>query len=322
MKKHLLFCLSALLFITSCKKVDERNRSVWENRYSGLTSVDVFLNNKQPLPQTFTIDPTTTTNIATTRGILIKVPPGSFRRPNGTIVYTGDVKMTIMEYFSNTDLLTGNGISTMTRDGQMLITSGAFKVTALYNGSENLSLAQPINVSMPADANGTNADNRLFTGLDQSTAESLEDNNHIVWIPDSVKWLNGQGTPNGSYDFQINDLNWWNLDRYASLGQGVTKLNVMLPAGFGNVNTMVAILLPQNGITRMWGDNALQMFTLGHYNIPIGMPIKLLTIAEIGGQFKYDLRSMTVIPNETVNISSLQDITPSSLTTVIQNNLN
>lgn len=303
----------------SCKKDEEGNIPGWNKAgASGPDLQSVYLP-LAPMEQSFTIDAAATTTVTTTRGIRFTVEASSFTRNAQPV--TGNVTLKVREYFTNKDLLTGN-LNTGHVDGSLLITGGAFQVTAFTAGDLGVSLIKPMMVSIPERNGNFNTAHQLFTGQIPLSSGSTSILSALSWHTDTTTWRRGQFGNSATYDFPINRLNWWNLDRFVDMGQGTTKLSVKLPANYGNINTTVALLLPENGLVQLSGDADEQAFTSGHYRIPIGMPVKILAISKINGALSYHLHSTTITADETIYVTEMLPTTDAGLTTLIESNLN
>jgi hypothetical protein len=320
MKNYVLLLSAFVLSLAACKKKEDGNSAGWSNNNaaSGPNLESVYLP-LAPMEQSFTIDAGATSMITTTRGIRFTFEPQSFSR-NATPV-NGNVVIKVKEYFTNKDLLTGD-LNTGHIDGSLLITSGAFRITAFNPADQGVQLMKPVMVSVPERNGNFNPNNRLFIGLIPLSSMTLYMPTTLNWNDDTTRWNQGTFGNVATYDFFINRLNWWNVDRIASAAQGTTKLSVKLPEKHGNMNATVALLLPENGLVKLFGDASVDAFTTGNYNIPIGMRVKILSISKINGVLAYNIHSTTITANETIYITDMQQVSEKELMTIIENDLN
>lgn len=311
-----LILLATALLITSCTKSSDRHYAAgWkDNNPAGSPEVRQFLDKQARVAQRFTIDPTRSNTVVTREGISFDIPAGILYT-NNNVIATPPVTIAITEYFTNSDLLTSN-VSTATTDGKILNTGGAFHIEATSSSGEALKINSPIIVKVPIRGNYDPA-YLQFPGLDNGATTNLP--NRVLWKTDTLRDI---PRLDSNYRLVLRSLSWCNVDKYIQdLGQGMSQLNVKLPADFGNSNTLVALIFPNNGCVRLTGDPVSETFTAGFYKLPVGLPLKLLAIANVNGAYFYDYRAITIGKTNMITIPSLTPITETALADFIENGL-
>lgn len=304
MKKIAFALLLAAVTFSSCKKDNDNNNS---------GSVTDVLYKHAPATQSFNVNAQSGGTITTTRGIKFIIPANAFANGSGNMV-TGNVAIQVREYFTNSDMIFGN-VSTVTADSTLLVTGGMFHISASANGN-TLSLVPGKEIEARISSGGTlNPDFDVFSGTENTSLSS----NQVQWVESSGKWVGRIDTANGMpyYAFTIPGLNWWNLDHYPDLGNGRTKVSVTLPSGYSNTNSMVMLLMPDNGAIFLPGDPVTHDFNTSHYAVPIGEMVKVLSISNNNG-LHYNLQTVTVVNNMSISVTSLQSTTENDLVTLVQ----
>jgi hypothetical protein len=276
-----------------------------------------YRNSHQLPTQKFQANAAATSTLITKKGIWMSIPAGAFANQNGSPVTSGTIDISIDEYFSNADMVFGK-VSTTAHDNTILITGGMFKITASQNGSDlKMNAGQTIRVAIPS-AGPNDGAMQIFKGAEISDAA-----NRVVWDITTIKWT-GIDTPIGNqnrfYDFMINDLKWWNLDKYHDLGNGRTKMSVTLPGGFSNINAFTCLIMPNNGAVHLVSEGSVsQGFNTGNYTVPIGMQVKVLSVGAQQDKLYFNITDPITVTNEMkVTVPALTQGTQEQVTNAIQ----
>jgi len=309
----------SILLLGSCKKEDASVQYAegWEYGMHTSTEVRKFLSAMAPLEQVTTIDPTIGNNIITEAGINLYVPYDCFKDPVENQILSKPVIISVQEYFSNRDLLTAQ-VSTATEEGGMLRTYGALHITIIGEKSTEVAMRSSIRVQVPGRGK-YNANHQLFSGQDRNAGNyHLKNPNMVVWKNDSTL-LHGS---NGGYQFVLTGDSWWNIaSALPTNTAGMSDISVKLPAGYGNKNTMVAVLLPETGVIQLAADPSHAAFVAAPYQVPVGTTVKILSISKVNGTYTYDYRTITTGAVTEVQIESMKSISESSLKAFIAKSL-
>ncbi len=309
MKRILLLALPTLMLF-SCKK---------ESKTTDISaySLNQYRNKHQITAQQFQADAANGSSFVTAKGIWVKVPAGAFTTLAGTAVTSGTINIAITEYFNSADMIFGK-VSTVASNNTVLLTGGMFNITATQNNQElKLKLGQTLRVAIPAPVNN-DPDMLIFKGQ-----EIADVPNRVEWREADPKWA-PLDTPIGSnthfYDFMINDLKWWNLDKYHDLGNGRTKMSATLPSDFSNKNAFICLVMPNNGAVHLAPDGSVsQVFTTGNYTIPIGIQVKVLSVGTQNDQLYFNISGpVTVTSNMNVTVPGLATATDEQVTNAIK----
>lgn len=317
--KPLLF-LSAILLLGSCKKDDPAIQypEGWEAGVQTSAGVRKFLATMAPLEQVTIVNPATGQTIITDGGTRLYIPAENFKDENDKPLLTGSITVNVQEYFSNKDLLTGY-VSTTTEQTDVLHTSGALHVTLADNKNNKVRMRGSVTVTIPGRGTYDPA-NQLFSGRVRTTANLLNTNPNIVLWQNDTSILR---EINRNYQFVLTNDSWWNIaGRLADSGKGMGSIQVKLPAGYGNKNTMVAIIVPGTGVVQLAADPENATFVSLPYQLPVGTAIKLLCLAQTDiHTYAYDYSTITVDRSTDLTIQSLKTANESAIKTLINTGL-
>ena len=318
--KNVMGLLVVVLF-ASC--IDNNDSEVFEAQPDGEALAARFENNRANAMQEFTLDASTGGVITGVQGTKVTFQPNSFGL-NGTPV-TGNVTVKLIEIYDKASMLLKNK-STLGRrangDKEALKSAGEFFIEA-KQGTNNLELLEMATVtSRPVDFADLDGGIKVFRGDDDTDGDWVEADENEDGINDDVEIRDGQGADGeyATYNYDIGDFGWTNLDRWYSFTGPKTVLFVDVPDGFNQNNS--AVYLSYDGeptaLARMdtW-NSSLEMFTEHYGLIPIGQEVHIIMVAEIDGQLNYAIQGTTIVDGHIEVITALTPITQPALETLI-----
>ncbi|WP_457610084.1 hypothetical protein [Lutibacter sp.] len=312
--------LLVLVLFASC--IDNNDSEVFEPQPDGEALAARFENNRANALQEFTLDASIGGIITGTEGTKVTFQPNSFGL-NGTPV-TGNVTVKLIEIYDKASMLLKDK-STLGRrangDKEALKSAGEFFIEAIQ-GTNDLELLEMATVtSRPVDFADLDGGMRVFRG-DDTNGDWVEADENEDGINDDVEIRDGQGADGefATYNYDIGDFGWTNLDRWYSFTGPKTELFIDVPDGFNQDNS--AVYLSYDGeptaLARMdtW-NSSLEMFTEHYGLIPIGLEVHIIMVAEIDGQLNYAIQGTTIVDGHIEVITTLTPITQPDLETLI-----
>jgi hypothetical protein len=311
--------ISLLVFVTSCNPKEDIQPTLPD----GAALNQRFDDNKANAVQEFTIDASVGGVITGTQGTKVTFPPNSFGL-NGTPV-TGNVTVKLIEIYDKASMLLKDK-STLgmhaNGDKEALKSAGEFFINAEQD-TNNLELLEMASVeSRPVDFADLDGGMQVFRGDDATNGDWVEADEDGDGEKDNPQIKDGGGA-NGvsaTYNYDIGDFGWTNLDRWYSFTGPKTQLYIDVPDGFDQNNC--AVYLSYDGeptaLARMdiW-DTSLQMFTEHYGMIPIGQQVHIIMVAEINGQLNYAIQGTIIVDQDVEVITSLSPITQPALEALI-----
>ena len=290
-----------------------------------------FNDNRADAVEEFTLDASTGGIIIGTQGTQIVFQPNSFGL-NG-IPVTGNVTVQLIEIYDKASMLLKNR-STLGKkangDKEALKSAGEFFVAATQ-GANKLALLEMASVTgrpmNPAEFEGGM---QIFRagGIDDdcdgidATCDWVEADEDGDGKTDNAGVRDGQGAAGVfvSYNYNIGNFGWTNLDKWYSFTGPKTEIFIDVPEGFNQDNC--AVYLSYDGeptaLARMdvWNTD-LEMFTEHYGLIPVGLAVHIIMVAEIDGQLNYAIQGTTVVEDHIEVISSLSPISQATLESLI-----
>lgn len=290
-----------------------------------------FNENRTDAIQEFTLDASTGGTITGTQGTQVAFQPNSFGL-NGTPV-TGNVTVQLIEIYDKASMLLKNR-STLGKkangDKEALKSAGEFFVAATQ-GANKLALLEMASVTgrpmNPAEfdggmqifrAGGVDDD---CDGID-ATCDWVEADEDGDGKTDNAEVRDGQGAAGTfvTYNYNIGNFGWTNLDKWYSFAGPKTEIFIDVPDGFNQDNC--AVYLSYDGeptaLARMdvWNTD-LKMFTEHYGLIPVGLQVHIIMVAEIDGQLNYAIQGTAIVQNHIEVIPSLSPISQAALEALI-----
>jgi hypothetical protein len=315
--------LSIALLFASC--MPDTEVEPYQPQPNGIALNNRFENNRLDAVQTFTLDAATGGEIVGLQGTKVNFPPNVFGL-NGSPV-TGNVSVQLIEIYDKADIILKN-MSTLGErnngDKEALKSAGEFFIDATQ-GANNLELLGMIEVTSrnvaPADMDWNMQLFRAGNDLNDTDTwvEADEDNNGEA---DGVEFREAQGA-NGvmaTYNFNLGNFGWSNLDRWYSFTGPKTEIFVDVPAGYDEENCAVFLYYDgeSTAIARMDVYNETnEMFTEHYGLIPIGLNVHIIVVTEIDGQVHYAIQGTTIVDNHIEVVSSLSPISQTALESLI-----
>ncbi|VAW24338.1 hypothetical protein MNBD_BACTEROID04-2040, partial [hydrothermal vent metagenome] len=236
----------------------------------------------------------------------------------------GNVTVKLIEIYDKASMLLKDK-STLGRrangDKEALKSAGEFFIEAIQ-GTNDLELLEMATItSRPVDFADLDGGMRVFRG-DDTNGDWVEADENEDGINDDVEIRDGQGADGefATYNYDIGDFGWTNLDRWYSFTGPKTELFIDVPDGFNQDNS--AVYLSYDGeptaLARMdtW-NSSLEMFTEHYGLIPIGLEVHIIMVAEIDGQLNYAIQGTTIVDGHIEVITALTPITQPALETLI-----
>ncbi|MFK5957587.1 MAG: hypothetical protein QM495_01825 [Lutibacter sp.] len=312
--------LSILVFFSSC--IDNKDE-VLEPQPDGAALVARFEDNRADALQEFILDAAIGGVITGTEGTQVTFQPNSFGL-NGTPV-TGNVTVKLIEIYDKASMLLKDKSTLGMRDNgdkEALKSAGEFYIDA-EQGVNSLELLEMASVqSRPVDFADLDGGMQIFRGDDDTDGDWVETDEDGDGENDDAQIRDGQGAAGefATYNYDIGDFGWTNLDRWYSFTGPKTELFIDVPAEFNQDNC--AVYLSYDGeptaLARMDVYNTdLEMFTEHYGLIPIGLEVHIIMVAEIDGQLNYAIQGTTIVDEHIEVISSLSPITQAALEILI-----
>ncbi len=304
----------SLTTINSCKKEDpKKDETKTEDKWTKneKSTVLEYLKSKAKAPATSEFNTSTGGDISQD-GIIINFTENIFASSNGN-VYEGLVKLKLYTVVNVKDMIYRRA-STISPKGDMLLSSGMFKVEAMDSANNPLKVQNGktfgATINVPNNANDS-----IFIGrVSDSTG------NQIVWDV----WPNAtakRGQTN-SLITGLNSFSWCNLDRYMN-ETPLTNIYVTLPTGFTSANSDVIIKYTgENSSAFLPSNSTLMKFTTdgSYYKIVQGRGAKLMALAQKNGKFYYAIVTISSITaNHAEVITSMTETTEADYNNQIAN---
>lgn len=224
MKKNVFLAAALTLFIaagiTSCKKGAD---AVLPPQKDGKKLTE-FFDKYQRGFETYTVDAAAGGIITTSKGTKLTIPAGAFKKPNGTLVTSGNVKVKVLDIIKPSDMLLNN-IPTITTDGAMLESFGEIRVDATLNDTVLALNDKPIMVVMPVNNGGAGQQREIpmWNGVDPDQIQEyvMNGHNHVnqpttvthqIFMATTLQWeqIAGIGTATPTHStFPVDALGQW-----------------------------------------------------------------------------------------------------------------
>ena len=319
--------VSMLVSIASC--TNDNDLEDVEPQPDGIALNQRFNDNRMSALEEFTLDASVGGIITGTQGTQVTFQPNSFGL-NGTPV-TGNVTVQLVEIYDKASMVLKNKSTLGLRDNgdkEALKSAGEFFINAVQ-GANELDLLEMASVqSRPVDFSDLDGGMKVFRGGDED-CDGIDDD--CDWVEadedgngenDDAQIRDGQGADGefATYNYDIGDFGWTNLDRWYSFAGPKTEIFIDVPAEFNQDNC--AVYLSYDGeptaLARMdtW-NTTLEMFTEHYGLIPVGLEVHIIMVAEIDGQLNYAIQGTTIVEDHVEVIPSLSPITQPTLEALI-----
>lgn len=300
MKKILTTAIVLGMIAAGCKKevIEEPVPPVTPGNTSN-GSLAAFFAQSSPQEQTFTINAASQQLITGSQGTQVLFSANSFVDQNGQPV-NGTITIKLKEVFNKKDMIL-SGASTIS-GGKPLISDGEIYLAATQNNYElHLTSANSVTVAIPTTTTAPISNMNEFYAREINDTADFTPADTTQFIP----VINYQSVY--FYSFAIDHLNWINCDYYMFQGGPETVVEATVPAQFNDQNCRLFIAFNgQKSAAECYHyDTGLHEFSPGSsYQLPIGMGVTFVAIAEINGQFYSAFQSATIgnNHNETMNL--------------------
>ncbi|MBC7425363.1 MAG: hypothetical protein H7321_02410 [Bacteroidia bacterium] len=241
--------------------------------------------------------------------ISIFIPPSAFTLENGS-PYEGSaiVKMVTIR---NIDDMLRSRVTTVADNGELLLSSGMFKMEAFDTlGTNKLKLKTSVVITFPRAANN----NEFF--YDTKPAGRDNKAEWEKWDSVGVK----RGNNNTSVTGNIKLFTYCNLDRFMN-ETPLTDITIKTPAGFTNVNTECFVRYTGEASAAYIPSNfSLKAFSTksAYYKVVQGRSMKVICYAKKDSKFYYQIVNIASISaDHQETISTMIETTESGLQAII-----
>jgi len=270
--KNVVVVVSILVLFASCIN----DNDVLEPQPDGIALNQRFIDNRMEALEEFILDAATGGIITGSQGTTVTFQPNSFGL-NGTPV-TGNVTVQLLEIYDKASMLLKNKSTLGMRDNgdkEALKSAGEFFINAVQ-GTNHLELLEMAAVqSRPVDFSDLDGGMMIFRAGGDDDCDGIDDD--CDWVEadednngenDDAQIRDGQGAGGefATYNYDIGDFGWTNLDRWYSFAGPKTEIFIDVPAEFNQDNCAVYLYYDgEPALARMdtWSTD-LEMFT-EHY---------------------------------------------------------
>lgn len=234
--------------------------------------------------------------------VYVTVPAEAFVIRGGSVV-NDNVVLSVTHLSSKGDIIK-NSKPTESYDN-ILITGGAFRIKAKTLAGTDLELGagKSLSISMKnrfslAAVTGMS----IFYGNENAYSSNVLQ--QFTWnsSSDTVNFIPSQGgiSVGGSYQFNLDSLNWINVDKFYN-ASSVTKTIVTMPSDYTNTNTAVYMVFKNiNSVLQCNSDAANRYFYKN--GIPVGQAVRFVSVSEIDGQFYLGLADANIVSGHILNL--------------------
>ncbi len=293
--------IGAILILGACKKPKQQE----DPKPDGQALHESFMQHREDLLQTFTIDASTGGTITGSEGTVITFPPNAF----GSV--SGNVEIELIELYDRAGMLLSNRPTNGVKpngDVEIMKSKGSLYINA-KQGVNILELVDPITIKTRGENDpgapvmfvldgGRNQD---ATGDWELLDEDNDGHEDMVQPRDTAVGQGGETF----YIFDRNNLGWTNLDKWYSYSGPKTQLWVDVPDGYDDSNCEVYLMYEgePGALARMdVYDDTQGMFTEHYGYIPIGINVHLVMVTEIDGTLYASMKTGITIVNNHVEV--------------------
>ncbi len=294
-------CSAAFILVTivACQKTYNKDNPSVQTSVNPATgppnlttkvSLNALFKDLRSTPETQCVTAGIDQTVVFNKGTKLTFYPNSFKDAAGNILTSGEVCLEMVEMYKPGDMI-ANRASTVTKEGDLLISGGQVQIKATMNGKEvfankyGIAFPQPAASTQPMD---------LYYG-DRSNSDSV------------VSWSiappgNGGTTATGTvadtstivYLFDsCSTFTYINCDKI-KIDAGATTTNnfkiTMPDTSYTGLTTQVFLLFPdyKSAATARYYDYADLSFNIGNYVLPVGIKFDVVVVAIINGDYYYD----------------------------------
>jgi len=269
--------ISASLALFSCSKDDDE---------PGGDRLDAMFNQLRSTPQSYTVEAGETDTITGAKGTKVIFYPGSFKDNSGNTINSGTIEIELTEIYKPGQMI-ANRVNTVTVAGKLLTSGGQIHIKAMRGEHE----VKAATYGIAFRQNDVSEERMsLFKGGPASATD-----NTVIWEDDVIMSIKGTSNISNEYFFlfdECTDFGWINCDEFVDDARPKTNITINLPEGYNNRNTQVFIVIPElNSVTspRNYNPatNSFNMGTSENYYLPVGLNVKIVTLATINDDQYY-----------------------------------
>jgi hypothetical protein len=313
-----LAIIAALAGITACKK--NTNTTTPPTTVSDPYPLSTLFANLRTTPQNFDVPAGVHKTIIGKDSTIISFYPNSFKDKSGNIITSGTINIKLVEMYKPGQII-ANRASTMVK-GQLLKSGGEIYIKATRGGEEVFANKYQVYFKQPATSSepmylfheALPADSAIVKWEIEDTSRQKESGTiaTAAVVPDSIQTgdtvFTWAGSPFYKFD-SCSKFGWTNCDRFYMF-TSKTGLGVVMPDNtFTPSNTQLFLVLPT--INAVMSSDS---YYLGgaHYDaptrtlrlvsegsaadlVPVGMPYKVVVVANKGGTYYYNESSGTTV---------------------------
>lgn len=310
-----LICItlfSFTLLLTGCKPEEKSESNSTSD--SNMRNLQNFLNSNQPRIQEFVLEPDVSNEIIGKKGTRISIPENAFVNAAGNPIL-GGFSFQLQEIFSPADMMFSQKMTTS--GGQILNSGGELYVNALQNGKRlELAPGKKLGVKVPTKLGDPAME--LFVGI--------ENEDGFDWAPNPATQVSTCNDSVGltvlNYCFNLDSLfSWINCDYFNNDPRPLTEVEIVVPMGYTDLNTMVLIYIPStNSMVRVSKYLNGSFYVDGGYKLPVGLPVIFIGIKDNGNStnLSYSIQNATIVNNHIENLA-FQTITAAQLLALMNN---
>jgi hypothetical protein len=321
--KKIFFITACLftLFFTSCNKEmsdnfitypnNPLNDTVWVRNVAGTASVHDLFDLLAPGMITDSFSVANGASLHYGDSLALEFQPNSCVGSGSIGVPAGLVKLEIVPLKRKGDFIKFFKPTT-TDNGSILVTGGGLFIRVTKEGKE-LSLVQGSTLKVRfSDIDTAKLNMQAFYGRESSPFPLKGIDTSFNWVRDlDSTWLRTWTSLSTNplvpsyYGYEMNskNLRWIAAERYIDSTLPKTKVTAIISPNFTNKNTAVfAVFANQKTVVNMHGDFPSRSFFAN--NIPLGIPVKLVSLSKIGDQLYLgveSISSVTTVTHHTLN---------------------
>ena len=305
---YLLYLFIGILLATlfgSCD-TEHDNAVTLSKSENTIDHIQSILSAGQPVIQNYTVNSNVYNTITGNKGTRITIPGNAFVDQNGNPV-SGNISFELQEVFSAGDMIaTGK----MTSSGGQLLASGGEMYINATQGSSQLKLAPGKSLEFKVPTNSYDSQMGLFTG-------NGGDADNFDWVPNSTpvsQCVDSSIVILGNYCFNLDTLiNWINCDYFYSDPRPLTEVEIQVPQGYDDQNTLVYVYVPSiNSVAKANNYQNGSFYINGGYRLPVGLAVTFVGVHYDGVDFYYSIQNAVIVNNH-VEVLSFQQVTAAQL---------
>ncbi len=314
MKKKINLTVAIFLSLFAsigCYKEDMQTNTSTKKQ-SALT--DLFKNIAPPM-QNFTVNAGQQQVVIGEKGTKITFYSNSFKKKDGTILTSGNVKIVLQEMLTGQAMILAN--KTTTSNGKLLQSGGQIYLNAYLNGEalDVNQLAKP-KVMIPTSPNSAPMD--LYIGSVKES-DSVAGDTTINWDIKEKDTVGKSADSSYYYYYNIYSFGFSNCDVLYHYTSSKTDITVTTPSGYVDSNCNVFAYFPIiNGVTSLGGNSTTNIFKFGYDMAPEGLDVKLVLVARKNNKYYYEIKSTIVTTGMTIAMTNPIEATETQIAIAIK----